>query len=129
MTTHHQNHCMTLNIAEIFSDTPGGRYKKDGPKSGQEFVEFLLPLMMATPTPIYLDFKGVYGVAYSWTDEVFYTIAKNYTQEELDGKLYIINDEGVVLEYAVEALAETWDETPEIQKIIKEKFNKSLTKE
>jgi hypothetical protein len=59
-----------VRIAEDFSRTPGGRYRSDGPYSGEEFRErFLLPAINTEGVEVILD--GAAGYPSSFLEEAF----------------------------------------------------------
>lgn len=66
---------LTLSIARDFSQTPGGRYRKDGRFSGEEFRDDILVPALRTAISqgdhvnVLLD--GTFGYAASFLDEVF----------------------------------------------------------
>ncbi|MCH4897056.1 DUF4325 domain-containing protein [Marinilabiliaceae bacterium JC040] len=71
-----------INIAKDFSDTLGGRFKKLGPSSGEEFYEeilekkFLLAKDKKEKLHVYLD--GAKGYGSSFLDESFGKLAREY---------------------------------------------------
>jgi hypothetical protein len=59
-----------ITIAKDFSRTPGGRFRTDGPYSGEEFREkYLLPAIHADGAEIILD--GAAGYPSSFLEEAF----------------------------------------------------------
>ncbi|WP_425310561.1 STAS-like domain-containing protein [Falsirhodobacter halotolerans] len=61
----------TISIAKDFTRFPGGRYRKHGPGSGEEFREvFLLPALRAGED-IVVTFDGVAGYPSSFVEEAF----------------------------------------------------------
>lgn len=64
-----------LRVAERFSPDLGGRYKKDGPYSGEVFRNLhLLPLVeraLASGEEVTVDFDGVSGTPTSFLEEAF----------------------------------------------------------
>ena len=64
---------MIVKIAD-WTKFPGGKYKKYGPHSGEEFRrDYLMPSLarLAEGEVLVIDFTGVYSMAPSWIDEVF----------------------------------------------------------
>lgn len=60
----------TISIAEDFTKYPGGRYRKFGKGSGEEFRDFLIPYMdRKEPLTIVLD--GTAGYSSSFLEEAF----------------------------------------------------------
>lgn len=66
---------ITLSIANEFSKTPGGRYRHEGPFSGQQFrEELLLPRFedaLKAKVKLYVDLDGGYGYPSSFLEEAF----------------------------------------------------------
>jgi len=64
-----------LRVAEKFSPDLGGRYKKDGPYSGEAFRNaFLLDLVeraLRTKEVLHVNFDGVSGTPTSFLEEAF----------------------------------------------------------
>lgn len=88
---------VTINIAEQFSRTPGARYRKDGPFSGEEFREqFLVPAMTGTESlEIVLD--GTRGFATSFLEEAFGGIARLFGVQECLRRLKFVSIEDDLL--------------------------------
>ncbi|SFB36133.1 STAS-like domain-containing protein [Algoriphagus aquimarinus] len=74
-----------INIANDFSDTPGARYKKDGPFSGEEFLEkhlrpkFINGLKENGEILIVLD--NVWGYPSSFVSGSFGKLSIEYSSE------------------------------------------------
>ena len=66
---------MTYNIAEKFSATPGGRFRKHGPYSGEEFREDvlckLLESAIASDDTLAIVLDGTAGYGSSFLEEAF----------------------------------------------------------
>jgi hypothetical protein len=66
---------MVLSIAQDFSPFPGGRYRADGPYSGERFRdEFLLPALVhaeETGSVVVVKLDGAAGYSSSFLEEVF----------------------------------------------------------
>lgn len=62
-----------ISIARDFSRTPGGRFRRHGPFSGEEFRErVLLPTLAArAPDIVQITFDGVAGLPSSFLEEAF----------------------------------------------------------
>ncbi len=79
-----------LKISEEFSDMPGGRYKKDGANSGEEFLEKCLKPKferLKEGETILIDFDGAYGYPTSFLEEAFGGLARIYDPEKVLDKL------------------------------------------
>ena len=83
----------TISVEKDFSRYPGGRYKTDGPYSGEQFRdEILIPALQRSREPIELDFAGVLGAPTSWLEEVFGgLIRKGVPWEEFEGRVLLRN--------------------------------------
>ena len=77
---------MIFKVAEQFTDAPGGRFRKDGDHSGEELRDdYLIPLLDENPNEkLTIDFDGIYGIASSTLDEVFYGLVKQKGAEVID---------------------------------------------
>ncbi len=60
----------TIKIASQFSETPIGRYRTDGPESGEVFREDILIPALAKHQKVRLVFDGVEGLPSSFWEEV-----------------------------------------------------------
>lgn len=89
---------IVINIAKDFSNTPGGRHKKEGPFSGEQFrEEMLLPKYFAakeSKTRLLINLDGCYGYATSFVEEAFGGLARKLKQKDvLDIIEFISEDE------------------------------------
>jgi hypothetical protein len=83
-----------------FTDTPGARYRKDGPFSGEEFREKYLELHFKKPEydykiVVYLD--GTEGFATSFLEEAFGGLARKYSVERVLRRLEFVSNEDPLL--------------------------------
>lgn len=63
---------VVINIAKDFSRYPAGRYKSDGPYSGERFRdEFLIPNLVKMDTEVLVQLDGARGLASSFLEEAF----------------------------------------------------------
>lgn len=66
---------MVLSVAQDFSPFPGGRYRADGPYSGERFRdEFLLPALVEAEksgSKVIVSLDGAAGYSSSFLEEVF----------------------------------------------------------
>ena len=65
---------INFNIAKQFTDPPGGRYKKNGPKSGEELRDnYLIPALdkLSPKEKLIVDMDGIIGAATSTLEETF----------------------------------------------------------
>jgi hypothetical protein len=70
----------TLKISEVFTNAPGGRLRKDGPFSGEEFREdVLIPVFdQLNNEQLLIDLDGGFGYATCFLHEVFNGMAIQY---------------------------------------------------
>lgn len=61
----------TIVVARDFSPYPAGRYRKDGPYSGEAFREDALLPKLADADPVIVVIDGVAGLPSSFWEEVF----------------------------------------------------------
>jgi len=102
---------MIYNFVSQFTDTPGGRFKKNGPKSGEEFREdVLIPLIkkLSPKETIHIVLDGAYGYAISFLEEAFGGLVRKLGKQEVLNKLeFECNDEpdliNQILKYINEA--------------------------
>lgn len=81
------NEALTLKVAE-FSSTPFGRYREDGPESGQVFREDVLLPALAKHRQVIIDVDGVAGLPSSfWEEALGGLIRSGLGQQELEERL------------------------------------------
>ncbi|MBI2424181.1 MAG: DUF4325 domain-containing protein [Candidatus Hydrogenedentes bacterium] len=101
---------MKINVAEDFSMVPGGRYRADGPWSGEQFLEeVLVPAFqkLARTELLEIDFDGVFGCAPCWISEVFYGLGLRFPEDEVAGRIVIVGEnKALFLEDVRESLRE-----------------------
>ena len=75
---------ITLNIAKEFTDSPGGRYRKDGRYSGEEFLDTLLrpayEKAKAKGQKLVIELDDVYGYPSSFVSGSFGLLASECNQ-------------------------------------------------
>lgn len=94
---------MTQNMEEIriardFSPKPGGRYRKDGEASGQEFLEEVLrpkfEQAIRAKTSLVVNLDGVAGYGPSFLEESFGGLARAFNEKlVLDTIEFVCEDE------------------------------------
>ncbi|MGA8027598.1 MAG: DUF4325 domain-containing protein [Bryobacteraceae bacterium] len=88
---------LTLDIAADFTRTPGGRYREEGPFSGEEFRETVLTprfeqaIKQGRNLIVILD--GGYGYASSFLEEAFGGLARNKGKSTVARVLYFDSKE------------------------------------
>lgn len=60
-----------ISIAKEFSDCPAGRYRKDGPDSGERFRDELLYPALSKGETVEVDLDGSLGYGSSFLEEAF----------------------------------------------------------
>ena len=91
-----------LKISTDYTENPGGREKKEGKFSGEEFREkFLEPFFKTKKenSKLIIDLDGLSGYPSSFFEEAFGGIARIYSpQEVLDTIRFICNDNPIVID-------------------------------
>ena len=82
-----------IDISKNFSDVPAGRYKTDGPNSGERFRNDLLMPALQTGEKVGVILDGAEGYGSSFLEEAFGGLVRNtdYTREYLASNLIIIS--------------------------------------
>ena len=82
---------MKINIARDFSEVPSGRYRVDGPASGEAFREDILKDALKNHDVITVELDGTEGYNSSFLEEAFGgLIRKKYLQkQDIRGRLII----------------------------------------
>lgn len=86
-----------INIKNDFSDSPGARYRKDGPHSGQEFYEVhLKPKFdeaLKLGLKLEIDLDGVWGYPSSFVSGSFGKLSLEYGADKvLENIVFISKD-------------------------------------
>ena len=86
---------MKITIAKDFSPVPSGRYRDDGPASGEGFREdYLIPAIEKARSKgerLEVVFDGLEGVSASFLEEAFGGLVRNcgFTSKELHRELEV----------------------------------------
>lgn len=81
-----------ISIATQFSRTPAGRYKADGPKSGEAFRENMLAPSLRKYDRVTVDLDGTLGFGSSFLEEAFGGLVRmGFSASELKKKLIIVS--------------------------------------
>ncbi len=89
-----------INIAKDFTDAPGGRSKKDGAFSGEEFREKFLDQHFDDTSYNYkikIVLDGAYGYATSFLEESFGGLARKYSKDRVNSRLEFVSEEEPLL--------------------------------
>lgn len=88
---------LKINIAQEFSETPGGRYRNDGEYSGEEFRESMLKEKFLEAwknhDKLLIELDGGYGYPTSFLEEAFGGLARLYSPEEVGDTLEFVSDD------------------------------------
>ena len=86
-----------ISIALDYSETPGGRYIKDGKYSGEDFrTEMLKPSYVKAKESrekLTIDFDGSFGYPTSFIDEAFGGLAREFPEDNVLEYLDFISNE------------------------------------
>ena len=72
---------VVIDVGRDFSTTPGGRYRKEGAWSGQEFREKFLEPRLRAKEDVIVDLDGPVGFTTSFLEEVFGGIVRLFGPE------------------------------------------------
>lgn len=90
---------MKIILAKDFSISPGGRYKKYGPYSGEEFREsILVPKMseaLANNEKLTIDFDNIFGCSTGFLEESFGGLTMYFAKEDILNTLVIIANDDI----------------------------------
>lgn len=79
-----------ISVLNNFSENPAGRYRTDGPNSGQRFREELLAPALETSDSVTVDLDGALGFGSSFLEEAFGGLVRQgFDASELHRKLEI----------------------------------------
>jgi len=103
-----------INIAEVFSKTPGGRFLNDGPATGERFRrDFLMPALQNGSDKIKIILDGTKGLPSSFLEEAFGGLIRSQVQySEIKSRLEFEASEqnsyyaAEILEYIDDAVKE-----------------------
>ena len=87
---------MKIDIARDFSETPGGRYMKDGKHSGEQFlIDFILPGIMGLNKGenLIIDFDGTYGYPIGFLDQAFGMLVRMFRPYNIMDRIDLISKE------------------------------------
>ena len=93
---------ITINIAQDYTKTPGGRFKSEGKYSGEDFRQkILLPKYIEAKSKseslkVILD--GGYGYATSFLEEAFGGLARDRKEREILNIIIISDEEPALIQ-------------------------------
>ncbi len=91
---------ININISKEFSITPGARYVKDGPHSGELFREQFLEKLFEDPndnSEITVILDGTAGYGTSFLEEAFGGLARKFGKERCLKRFRFISNEDKLL--------------------------------
>lgn len=95
-----------INISKDFSDTPGGRYKKEGMYSGEEFRDTILlqayEKIENTPDKLTINFDNCFGFATSFLEEAFGGLVRVHHKRDTYKKYNIISNDDETIPELIE---------------------------
>ena len=81
---------MLISIAKNFSRVPAGRFREDGPTSGQQFRDDILIPALRKDDVVEVDLDGVEGYGSSFLEEAFGGLVRSgFAAADLHKKLKI----------------------------------------
>ena len=90
----------TISIAKNFSRFPGGRFRTDGPFSGEAFRRKHLVPALRMDTPLSVDLNGTLGYGSSFLEEAFGGLVRveEFTASRLRILLRFVSDDPSLVE-------------------------------
>lgn len=89
-----------IDIKADFSDSPGARYRKDGPHSGEEFFEVLLKPKfeeaVRNKVKLIINLDGVWGYPSSFVSGAFGKLSLEMGSEAVLSTIVFISDESEI---------------------------------
>jgi hypothetical protein len=80
----------SISIAKDYTDTPGGRYIKDGPFSGEDFRnKILAPTFKKSADIVTVDLDGCYGFTSSFLEEAFGGLVREFDLESVKKRVRV----------------------------------------
>ena len=97
-----------INIEKQFSKYPAGRYKADGPYSGERFRDdFLLPALKTQGGRVVVELDGARGYGSSFLEEAFGGLVRaGFTAEQLLDRLHLQSQDVSLLDEIREYILE-----------------------
>jgi hypothetical protein len=91
----------TINFVQDFTDTPGGRYRHEGPFSGEQFRDEILEPAVKNFDEVLLNLNGAIGFPSSFIDEAFGGLIENLGYDTVTAKLKVLLDDDDVTTAAI----------------------------
>lgn len=87
----------TINLAQDFTKHPAGRYKVDGPYSGELFRELFLDPVISKREKTVIGLDGTRGYSSAFLDEAFGGIVKRYSEKVINDLIQFRSKDNVLL--------------------------------
>jgi len=99
-----------IDIADQFTRFPAGRYRTDGPYSGQRFRDDVLIPALKAHNKVTIRLDGTMGYGSSFLEEVFGGLvrSKEFAQDELPGKIALLSRDPSLISEINEYLSATY---------------------
>jgi hypothetical protein len=95
-----------IKVARDFTKTPGGRFKSEGPYSGEEFRDTILKNKYLEATQkgekLFVDLDGCRAYPPSFLDEAFGGLARNIKDKSIIENIIIKSDDEIKLKKDIE---------------------------
>lgn len=104
---------ITISLSKDFAPFPAGRYKKDGPYTGQGFREDILVPALRKFDSVKVLLDGKLGYGSSFLEEAFGGLVREngFTEEELKRKLTLEGKRASIVRSALEYISNAQLET------------------
>ncbi len=93
---------ITIKVASQFSQEPAGRFRSDGPHSGERFRDDILVPALKKYPQVTVNLDGTEGYGSSFLEEAFGGLVRlrNYSPSELHNRLLLVSqeDESILIE-------------------------------
>ena len=104
---------MEINISKDYTNTPGARFKTDGPFSGEDFREKFLEKLFEDKndnSTITIIFDGAVGYGTSFLEEAFGGLVMKYGKDRCLSRLkFISREESLLIEEVMQYIEEAED--------------------
>lgn len=85
----------SISVADDFSTVPAGRFRSDGPFSGEQFREDVLRPALELHDKVVVHLDGTEGYGSSFLEEAFGGLVRErfYSHKELKSKLKVVSSD------------------------------------
>jgi hypothetical protein len=90
---------LILDLGKSFSRFPAGRFRSDGPNSGEKFRdEVLLPVLQQSNAPITIELDNALGYGSSFLEEAFGgLVRKGIASDTLKSRFHFVSEDGALV--------------------------------